>query len=99
MNTAGGHDSSRPTMEGPFSLEWMISAVPTQAIAVAKGSGVSAEKLKIANSTSARPAPPMILFRSDDAGTGKKRIPRSAPSSSSQARKGVRKNVKVGLRV
>ena len=63
MKTAGRHDSSRPTTEMPFSLEWMINAVPTHAVAVANGSGVSRENPNTANSTSARPAPPMTLFK------------------------------------
>ena len=71
MKTAGRHDSRRPTTEMPFSLEWMINAVPMHAVAVASGSGVSRENLNTANSTSARPAPPMTLLKSDVAGAGR----------------------------
>src|ERR1700722_4358693 len=99
MKTAGRHDSRRPTIDAPFSLEWMINAVPMHAVAVANGSGVSREHPNTAKSTSARPEPPMTLLKSDDAGAGKNRSPMSAPSSSSQARNGVRKNENVGFRV
>src|SRR5579864_6236005 len=98
MKTAGRHDSSRPTTEMPFSLEWMISAVPMHAVAVASGSGVSRENPNTANSTSAKPAPPVMLLKSDVDGDGKKRSPMSAPSNSSEARNGVRKNANVGFR-
>src|ERR1700692_4757667 len=77
----------------------MISAVATQAVAVANGRGVSRENSNTAKSTSARPAPPTTLFKSADAGAGKNLMPSKAPRSSSQARNGVRKNAHVGVRV